>query len=87
MITIFWYVTLCSVVEIYKNISEGNTASIFTVEEQVNELAQSKHIKAYLAYSSTLKMEAVTLCKVSVNSHQITRCHIPENIRPTFHDH
>jgi hypothetical protein len=71
-------------VGIYKNISKGSTASIFNVEEQANKLARSKQLKACLAYCPTLKMQAVSLSEVSVSSHQIKRCHIPEN--NTFHE-
>jgi hypothetical protein len=49
MITGLWYVTPCSMVEMYKNISEGSTVSIFTVQEQANELAWNKQLKACLA--------------------------------------
>lgn len=75
------HVTPCSLEEV-PNVSEGRTASISTL------------LVAYLAYSSTLKLQTANSSKTSVHLYQATRRHTPgssahhshrcENLKSSF---
>jgi hypothetical protein len=81
--SVFWNVTPCSWVEVHIDVSEEHTSSIFKVKEQAKQVAYKKW-SAYhifflitcLAYSSTLKIEAVRSSETSVSFYRTTRRHI-----------
>jgi hypothetical protein len=71
--TIFWDVTPCSSVGIYRHF--GGMYCFYIQGRRVSQ-ASNKHVAA-LAYSSTLKMGAVRSSETSVNLDQTTRRHTP----------
>jgi hypothetical protein len=71
--TIFWHVTPYSTV-VYGRFGAYRLHFQGGIVNQVSN-EQSASIAGYLAYSSTLKMEAIHFSETSVNLYEITQCH------------
>jgi hypothetical protein len=61
------------------DVLKEHNVSTFWAKEWAKQEISKKLPASYLAYSSTLKMEAVHSSKTSVNFHQTTWHHIPEH--------
>jgi hypothetical protein len=73
--TIFWDITLCSLLKIIRRFGGTSPPS----SGSKNKLARNQHESRWLAYFSTLKMEAICSSETSVDFQQTIRRYSPED--------